>query len=238
MANAEQRTYDEYGSKVAALLEKAMTALHELTLSMSTQQSAEDALKTLVAAEMLAMGKIETDPLKAWGPRAEILTYYSKRLSYRKGRQILQAWNKLAGIETASKPSPGERHENVRPKLRVVNSDDEQERKKNAKDKSKTKSAKDERPSIYRKIDTAIKDMSPTIDALDLNAMINRLVKTGDLDTNAASYLISEIANKTHMGKVDAKKAVKQSIADMKASKKGKKKRDKDAPPEIDFGNV
>lgn len=70
---------------------------------------------------------------------------------------------------------------------------------------------KDERSSIYRKIDKAVKGMSREISDLDLNTLCNGIVKHSDFDANAQAYLIKKIALNAHMDKHAAKAAVKES---------------------------
>lgn len=93
---------------------------------------------------------------------------------------------------------------------------------------------KDDRPTIYRKIDKAVADMPVTIDALSLNTAINKLVLTGDLDRNAQGELAKGIARKTNLTIHQAKDEIKHSIKTTKQANSKGKKRDKNAKPEID----
>lgn len=93
----------------------------------------------------------------------------------------------------------------------------------------------DERSKIYLVIDNEMAGVLPEVSVLDLTKTCTKLIKRPDFDENAQAYLVEKVARRTHLGKITAKKLVKEALATNKGSLKLKKKRKKGAPPEIDL---
>jgi hypothetical protein len=81
-----------------------------------------------------------------------------------------------------------------------------------AKERAERKTAKPSDPKVYRVMENAVAGMPKSISEWDLIGKTNKLIKRIDFDGNAQARWIELIANNTHLGKVEARKLVKETV--------------------------